>query len=184
MCEKKDRCRCSCKAKGRPRVLPCRNMRNCCRSPIGGRRYAYSPQQPCNRSGFGNSSISSGKGSPRTSRAGRPLRSSKLRSTPASTAAVTRRDITDLSSFNTFLMSACLTSSLPSASRSTTALTVSRTSGLIVTSAPSAAGLRRHSPEECRHLIIGSGNGEDDCYSWNDETYFYQKLAQPQLSAW
>jgi hypothetical protein len=54
--------------------------------------------QPCNRSGFGNSSISSGKGSPRTNRAGRPFRSSRLRNTPASTATVTRRDTTDLSS--------------------------------------------------------------------------------------
>src|SRR5262245_64515098 len=56
--------------------------------------------QPCNRSAFGNSSISSGNGSPRTNLAGRPFRSSKLRSRPASTAAATRRDTTDLSSFN------------------------------------------------------------------------------------
>jgi hypothetical protein len=94
--------------------------------------------QPCNRSGLGNSSISSGKGSPITNRAGRPFRSSRLRRTPASKAAATRRDTTDLSSFSALLMSACITSSFPSLSRSVTARTVSRTSGLIATSAPSA----------------------------------------------
>src|ERR1700722_5174623 len=101
--------------------------------------------QPCNRSGFGSNSIAGGRGSPNTSRAGGPFRSSKFRKTPASRAALTRRDTTDLSSCKIVRISDCLTSSFPRCSSLATASTVSRISGLIVTSAPSATRSARSS---------------------------------------
>ena len=64
-----------------------------------------STPQPCNRSSptrrsaDGSSSKSAGNGSPRTSLAGRPLRSSRFFRNPPSKAAATRREIEDLSSF-------------------------------------------------------------------------------------